>query len=68
VKKQTPEKFPSPVFQQFELWSGVVVGLQNSERSQQNRAYKYKSGAHNQDIQSPRKVHVRASLVEVRKG
>jgi hypothetical protein len=53
------------VFQQFDIWSGVVVGLQNSERPQQNSANKNKNGAHSQDIQSSSKVHVRASLVEV---
>jgi hypothetical protein len=44
---------------------GVVVGLLNSECSQQHSADKNKSGAHCQQIQSQGKVHGRASLVEM---
>jgi hypothetical protein len=46
-------------------WYGVVVGLLNSECSQQNSANKNKRGAQSQHIQFQGKVHGRASLVEV---
>jgi len=36
---------------------GVVVGLLNSERTQQDRADKDKHGAHRQHVQSQGKVH-----------
>ncbi len=43
---------------------GVVVGLLNSECSQQDRAYERKYGADGQHIELQGKVHGSASLVE----
>ena len=39
------------------IWIGVVVGLLNSECSQNNRADENKRGEHRQYIQSQGKVH-----------
>jgi hypothetical protein len=47
------------------LLFGVVVGLLNSECSQQDRAYERKYGADGQHIELQGKVHGSASLVEV---
>jgi hypothetical protein len=38
-------------------WFGVVVGLLNSECSQQDRANENEHGAHGEHIQSQGKVH-----------
>jgi hypothetical protein len=46
------------------LLFGVVVGLLNSECSQQDRAYERKYGADGQHIELQGKVHGSASLVE----
>lgn len=47
------------------FWFGVVVGLLNSERAQQNCADEYKYGTYSQCIQPQGKVHGSASLVDV---
>ena len=49
----------------FDLVFGLVVGLLNSECSQQNGANKNEHGAHSQHIQSQGTVHGRASLADV---
>ncbi|HET8973443.1 MAG TPA: hypothetical protein VFN63_09165 [Pseudolabrys sp.] len=46
---------------------GVVVGLLNSECSQQDRAYESKYGADGQHIELQGKVHGSASLVDARR-
>jgi hypothetical protein len=46
------------------LLFGVVVGLLNSECSQQDRAYESKYGADGQHIELQGKVHGSASLVD----
>ena len=53
---------------QFDRRYGLVVGLLNSECSQQNSANKNKRGAHSQNIQSQGTVHGRASLADVGKS
>jgi hypothetical protein len=46
------------------LLFGLVVGLLNSECSQQDRAYESKYSAHSQHIELQGKVHGIASLVD----
>jgi len=46
------------------LLFGVVVGLLNSECSEQNRANENKDGAYSQHIELQGKVHGSASLVD----